>query len=90
MAHQLGLPSDLDTAGDLVTAVIHVLQCCCDHVHVIVGVDTACYAETEKVKTSEAVFTGHRVTVSKDVSDLASTYSGLDVESSMAASGLQR
>ena len=80
MAHELCLPYDLHTALDLVAAVVYVLEGCCDHVHVVVGVYTASDAEAEKVKTSETVFTSHRVTVSEDVSDLAATYAGLDVE----------
>ena len=80
MAHQFSLPNDLNTASNLVTAVINVLEGSCDHIHVIVCVHTASDAETEKVETSEAVLTGHWVTVCEDVSDLASTYTGLDVE----------
>ena len=35
VAYELSLPNDLHTASDLVTAVIYVLEGCCDHVHVV-------------------------------------------------------
>ena len=80
MSHQLCLPYDLHTACDLVTTVVNVLESCCDNVHVVVCINTTCDAETEKIETSETVLTSYRVTVSEDISDLAATYTGLDVE----------
>ena len=80
MTHELCLPYDLHTACDLMTTVVNVLERCCDHVHVVVCINTACDAETEKVETSETVLTSYRITVSEDVTDLAATYTGLDVE----------
>ena len=80
MSHKLSLPYDLHTACDLVTTVINVLESSCDHVHMIVCIDATGDAETEKVETSETVLTSYRITVSEDVTDLAATYTGLDVE----------
>ena len=62
------------------TTVIYVLESCSDHVHVVVGVDAASDAETEKIESTETILTSHRVTVSEDISDLATTYACLDVE----------
>jgi hypothetical protein len=46
----------------------------------VVCINSTSDAETEKVETSETVLTSHRITVSEDVTDLAATYTGLDVE----------
>ena len=80
VTHELSLPSDLDTTGDLMTTVVNVLEGCCDHVHVVVSVHTASDAETEKVETTETVLTSYRIAVSEDVTDLTTTYASLDVE----------
>jgi hypothetical protein len=80
VTHELGLPNDLHTASDLVTAVIYVLKSCSDHIHMVVCVHTASNAETEKVKATKAVLTGHRIAVCKDISDLTTTYTCLDIE----------
>ena len=80
VTHELSLPSDLDTTSDLVTTVVNVLEGCCDHVHVVVSVHTASYAETEKVETTETVLTSYRIAVSEDVTDFATTNTSLDVE----------
>ena len=80
VAHELSLPYDLHTACNLVTTVVNVLESSCDHVHVVVCINTACDAETEKVKTTETVLTSHRITVSKNVTDLAATYTSLDIK----------
>ena len=69
------------------TAVVHVLESGSDHIHMIVGIYSTGDAETEKVKTSETVLTSHRITVSEDVTDLAATYTGLDVELAMTVDG---
>ena len=54
------------------TTVIHVLESCSDHVHVVVGIHATSDAEAEKVKATETVLTCNRITVSKDVTDLTS------------------
>ena len=38
VTHKLGLPNNLHTASNLVTAVINVLQRSCDNVHMVVSV----------------------------------------------------
>ena len=80
MTHELCLPYDLHTALDLVATVIYVLEGCCDHVHVIVGIYTACDAEAEEVKASETVLAGYRIAVCENVTDFTTTYTGLDIE----------
>ena len=80
VTHKLSLPYDLHTTCNLVTTVVNILESRCDHIHVVVCVNTAGDAETEKVKTAETVLTSHRITVSKDVTDLAATYTGLDIK----------
>ena len=86
MAHQGSFPLDGDTAGDLVAAVIDVLQGCGNHVHVVVGVNAAGDAQTQQVEAAEAVLAGHRVTVGQDVADLATADACLEVE--LAGQGL--
>ena len=80
MSHKLSLPYDLHTACDLVTTVVNVLESSCDHVHMVVCVDATCDAETEKVEAAETVLASHRIAVSEDVTDLATTYTSLDVK----------
>ena len=80
VTHEFGLPYYLHTTGDFMTAVVYVLQCGCNHIHMVVCVHSTRYAQTQKVKTSETVLACHRVTVSKDVSYLAAAYSRLDVK----------
>lgn len=80
VSHELSLPSDLNTASDLVTTIVNVLEGCCDHVHVVVSVHTASDAETKKVETTETVLTSYRIAVSEDVTDLTTTYTSLDIE----------
>ena len=80
MTHELCLPNDLHTACDFVATVIHVLEGSCDHIHVVVCIYTACNAETEKVESAETVLTSHRVTVCKDITDLTTTYTCLDIK----------
>ena len=80
MTHELSLPNDLHTALDLIATVEYVLEGYCDHIHVVVCVDTACDTETKKVKTAETVLTSHRVTVSKDISDLTTTDTSLEIK----------
>ena len=67
MTHQFCLPHNLYATCNLIATVINVLECCSNHVHVVVGIYTACDAETEKVETSEAVLACHRIAVGKDV-----------------------
>jgi hypothetical protein len=62
-----------------VTTVINVLEGYCYDVHVVVCIDTARNAETKKVETSETILSGNRVAVSKDITDLTATDSGLDI-----------
>ena len=62
------------------TTVVYVLESCSDHVHVVVCVHTTSDAEAEKVEATEAVLASYRVAVREDVSDLASTYTCLDIE----------
>ena len=38
VTHQLSLPYDLNTTGDLVTTVVNILQRCCDNIHMVVGI----------------------------------------------------
>ena len=86
MAHELGLPGDLQTAFDGVAAVVDILQGGGDDVHVVVGVDAARDAEAHEVVATEAVLAGHGVAVSQHVADLAGADTGLEVE--LAGQGL--
>ena len=63
VTHQLGFPSDLKTALDAVAAVIDVLQCSGNHIHVVVGVHTARDTETHEVVAAKAVLARDRVAV---------------------------
>ena len=80
VTHQFGLPNDLHTLGDLLSSVVNVLQSDSDHIHVVVGVHTTRNSQTEQVETAETVLTRYRVTVGEDVTDLAATDTGLEVE----------
>jgi hypothetical protein len=62
------------------TTVEYVLESYCNHVHVVVGIYTACDAETEKIEAAETVLTSHRVTVCEDITDLATTDTSLKVK----------
>ena len=80
MTHQFGLPNNLYTMLDAVTTVVDVLECNSNDIHVIICIYTTCDAQTKKVQSSETVLTGYRITVSKDVTDLAATDTSLDVK----------
>ena len=80
VTHELCFPYDLHSSCDLMTTVIYVLERCRNHVHVVICVNTTSNAETEKVKTSETVLAGYRIAVCKNISDLTSTYTSLDVK----------
>ena len=80
VTHQLCLPNDLHTACDLVATVVNVLQRSCENIHVVVSVRTTSDAQTKEVKTTKAVLASYRVTVCKDVTDLATTYTSLEVK----------
>ena len=88
MSHEFGFPCDFQTAFDGVTTVVDVLQCCCDDVHVVVGVHTAWDAEAHEVVAAEAVLACDRVTVGENVTYFASADTCLEVE--LACKGLCR
>ena len=80
MAHQLGLPNNLHTSSNLVATIVDILQSGRNNSHMVVGIDTTSNAKTKKVKTSETVLTSYRVTVGKDIANLATTNTSLKVE----------
>jgi hypothetical protein len=45
----------------------------------VVGIDATCNAETEQVETSETILASYRVAVCKDIANLTTTYTGLEV-----------
>ena len=49
-------------------------------VHVIVGIGTARYGETQQVEAAETVLAGHGVAVGEDITDLAAAYAGFKIE----------
>ena len=86
VAHELGFPSDFETAFDGFATVVHILEGGGDDIHVVVGVDTTGDAEAHEVVATKAVFTGHGVAVGQDVANFASTDTGFKVE--LAGKGL--
>ena len=73
VTHEFCFPCDTYAVFDFFAAVVNVLQSCCDNVHVVVSINAASDAETEKIQSAETVFACDRVTVSEDVTDFAAT-----------------
>ena len=80
VAHQLGFPGDFEAALDAVATVIHVLQRGGNHVHVVVGINTARDAEAHEVVAAEAVLARDRVAVGEHVANLAGADAGFEIE----------
>lgn len=80
MTHEVGLPHNLHATGDLIAAVIDILERCGDDAHVIVGVGASRDSETQQVEATKSVFTGLGITVGQDVTDFATADTGLKVK----------
>lgn len=80
MAHDGSFPCDFHTAGDAFSAVVYVLQSCCNHIHVVVGVYATGYAEAYEVVAAEAVLAGDGVAVGEDVTDFAGADTGFAIK----------
>ena len=57
------------TAGDAFAAVVNVLQCCSDVVHVVVGIDPARDCKPEEFEARITVFLRFRVAVCEQCAD---------------------
>ena len=51
VAHQWSLFGNSQTTGDSLTTVIHILQCCGDHLHVVVGIYAARDTQAYQIQT---------------------------------------
>ena len=81
MTHQRSLPYDFDTVGNLVAAVVHVLQRSGNHLHVVVRIDAACHADADEVVAAETVLARDGVAVGQNIAYLAATDTGFLVSS---------
>ena len=79
VTHEFCFPCDTYAVFVFVTTVVNVLLCCCDNIHVVVCINAASDAETEKVLATETVFACDRVTVSEDVTDFATTNTSFEI-----------
>ena len=80
VTHEFCLPDNLHTMLYAVAAVVHILQCYGNHIHVVVGIYTACDAKAQQVETAKAVLAGYWIAVGKDITDFAATDTGLKVK----------
>ena len=80
VAHQWCLLSDSQTTSDGFAAIIDILQSCCDHLHMVVGIYTTRDTQTYQIQTREAILAGLRIAVRQDIANLARTDTSLQVE----------
>lgn len=80
VAHQLGFPSYLHTASHFVTTVIDILQRCCYHIHMVVGICAAADAKAEEVVAVETVLPCHGIAVGKKIADFTAADTVLKIE----------
>lgn len=80
VAHEFCFPCDAYAVFYVVAAVINVLQSCCDDIHVVVCINAAGDAETEKIQATEAVLACDRVTVGEDVAYFAATDASFEIK----------
>ena len=80
VAHQRSLPCYTHTMSDLLPSVIDILQRCSDYCHMVVCIYSARNSQAQEIKSTKTVLSGHRVTVSKQITDLTSTDSCLEIK----------
>ena len=85
VTHQRSLPYDFDTVGNLVAAVVHVLQRSGNHLHVVVRIDAACHADADEVVAAETVLARDGVAVGQNIAYLAATDTGFPCKGSMVS-----
>ena len=73
VSHQFSLPRNLQSSCNLLSAIVHVLQCSGNHIHMIISVYTARNAQSYKIQSSESILTGYGVTICQHISNFASS-----------------